>query len=45
VLPPGSYYFQCNIHGPAMSGVFKVVAPGGGQGGGGQEGGGQGSNG
>jgi cytochrome c oxidase subunit II len=24
-LPPGSYYFQCNVHGPAMSGVFKVV--------------------
>jgi cytochrome c oxidase subunit 2 len=23
-LPEGSYYFQCNVHGPAMSGVFKV---------------------
>jgi cytochrome c oxidase subunit II len=27
-LDPGSYYFQCNIHGPAMSGVFKVKGPG-----------------
>ena len=23
-LPPGKYYFQCNIHGPAMSGTFIV---------------------
>jgi len=23
-LPPGRYYFQCNVHGPAMSGVFIV---------------------
>jgi cytochrome c oxidase subunit 2 len=23
-LAPGKYYFQCNIHGPAMSGVFIV---------------------
>ncbi len=23
-LPPGKYYFQCNVHGPAMSGVFIV---------------------
>ena len=23
-LPPGTYYFQCNIHGPAMSGAFIV---------------------
>jgi cytochrome c oxidase subunit 2 len=34
-LAPGSYYFQCNIHGPAMSGVFKVLGPGGGKAGGG----------
>lgn len=26
-LPPGKYYFQCNVHGPAMSGVF-IVGPG-----------------
>jgi cytochrome c oxidase subunit 2 len=23
-LPPGHYYFQCQVHGPAMSGVFIV---------------------
>jgi cytochrome c oxidase subunit II len=23
-LKPGRYYFQCNVHGPAMSGVFIV---------------------
>jgi cytochrome c oxidase subunit II len=23
-LPPGRYYFQCDVHGPAMSGVFIV---------------------
>lgn len=23
-LPPGKYYFQCNIHGPAMSGTLVV---------------------
>jgi cytochrome c oxidase subunit II len=33
-LPPGSYYFQCNVHGPAMSGVFKVGTSGANQGGG-----------
>ena len=22
--PPGQYYFQCNVHGPSMSGVFIV---------------------
>lgn len=27
-LPPGRYYFQCDIHGPAMSGTFLVTAPG-----------------
>jgi cytochrome c oxidase subunit II len=27
-LKPGSYYFQCNVHGPAMSGVFIVGGPG-----------------
>jgi cytochrome c oxidase subunit II len=32
-LPPGSYYFQCNVHGPAMSGVFKVLKPGSSKGG------------
>jgi len=26
-LPPGKYYFQCNVHGPAMSGVFIVGNP------------------
>jgi cytochrome c oxidase subunit II len=31
-LNPGKYYFQCNIHGPAMSGVF--IVQGSGQGGG-----------
>ena len=34
-LKPGSYYFQCNVHGPAMSGVFIV---GGGQQASGQQG-------
>ena len=29
-LPPGHYYFQCDVHGPAMSGAF-IVAPGPGQ--------------
>jgi cytochrome c oxidase subunit II len=33
-LKPGSYYFQCNVHGPAMSGVFIVKGPGSDQGGG-----------
>jgi cytochrome c oxidase subunit 2 len=23
-LPPGNYYFQCDVHGPAMSGAFVV---------------------
>jgi cytochrome c oxidase subunit 2 len=23
-LPPGRYYFQCNVHGPAMAGTFIV---------------------
>jgi cytochrome c oxidase subunit 2 len=23
-LPPGTYYFQCDVHGPAMSGTFVV---------------------
>jgi cytochrome c oxidase subunit 2 len=27
-LKPGKYYFQCNVHGPAMSGVFIVEPPG-----------------
>jgi len=27
-LPPGRYYFQCDVHGPAMSGAF-IVAPAG----------------
>ncbi len=26
-LPAGKYYFQCNVHGPAMSGVFIVGSP------------------
>ncbi|HEX9237010.1 MAG TPA: hypothetical protein VF972_12095 [Actinomycetota bacterium] len=26
-LPAGTYYFQCNVHGPAMSGVFIVGHP------------------
>src|SRR5205823_5575595 len=30
-LPPGHYYFQCDVHGPAMSGSFDV-APGSGTG-------------
>jgi cytochrome c oxidase subunit 2 len=24
-LPPGHYYFQCDVHGPAMSGAFIVA--------------------
>jgi cytochrome c oxidase subunit 2 len=24
-LPPGRYYFQCDVHGPAMSGVYIVT--------------------
>jgi cytochrome c oxidase subunit 2 len=24
-LPPGRYYFQCDVHGPAMSGAFIVA--------------------
>jgi cytochrome c oxidase subunit 2 len=31
-LPAGKYYFQCNVHGPAMSGVFIVGTPKGGGG-------------
>ncbi len=27
-LPPGTYYFQCDVHGPAMSGAFVVAPPG-----------------
>jgi cytochrome c oxidase subunit II len=27
-LPPGHYYFQCDVHGPAMSGAFIVAPPG-----------------
>jgi len=27
-IAPGTYYFQCNIHGPAMSGVFIVKKAG-----------------
>jgi cytochrome c oxidase subunit 2 len=27
-LPPGHYYFQCDVHGPAMSGAFIVGNPG-----------------
>jgi cytochrome c oxidase subunit 2 len=27
-LPPGRYYFQCDVHGPAMSGAFIVGTPG-----------------
>jgi cytochrome c oxidase subunit II len=27
-LPPGRYYFQCDVHGPAMSGAFIVGNPG-----------------
>jgi cytochrome c oxidase subunit 2 len=26
-LPPGKYYFQCDVHGPAMAGVFIVSKP------------------
>ncbi len=26
-LPPGRYYFQCDVHGPAMSGAFIVGTP------------------
>jgi cytochrome c oxidase subunit II len=26
-LPPGHYYFQCDVHGPAMSGAFVVAGP------------------
>ena len=26
-LPPGHYYFQCDVHGPAMSGAFIVAPP------------------
>lgn len=26
-LPSGKYFFQCNVHGPAMSGVFIVGSP------------------
>ena len=26
-LPPGTYYFQCNVHGPSMSGTFIVAKP------------------
>jgi cytochrome c oxidase subunit II len=32
-LPPGKYYYQCNVHGPAMSGVFIVGNPKRGRGG------------
>jgi cytochrome c oxidase subunit II len=28
-LPPGTYYFQCDVHGPAMSGTFIVAKPSG----------------
>jgi cytochrome c oxidase subunit II len=28
-LPPGKYYFQCDVHGPAMSGTFIVAKPSG----------------
>jgi cytochrome c oxidase subunit II len=31
-LPPGRYYFQCDVHGPAMSGAFIVGTPEQGQG-------------
>jgi len=27
-LPAGKYYFQCEVHRPAMSGVFIVNGPG-----------------
>jgi cytochrome c oxidase subunit II len=26
-LPPGKYYFQCDVHGPAMSGTYIVNKP------------------
>ncbi|MFB3738375.1 MAG: cytochrome c oxidase subunit II, partial [Candidatus Velamenicoccus archaeovorus] len=40
-LPAGTYYFQCNVHGPAMSGVFIVRGSGsGGSGSGGSQTGG-----
>lgn len=29
VLPPGKYYFQCDVHGPAMSGTLIIGTPGG----------------
>jgi cytochrome c oxidase subunit II len=29
-LPAGKYYFQCNVHGPAMSGVIIIGKPKGG---------------
>jgi cytochrome c oxidase subunit II len=28
-LAPGTYYFQCDVHGPAMSGTFIVAKPSG----------------
>jgi cytochrome c oxidase subunit II len=28
-LPPGKYYFQCDVHGPAMSGTLIIGKPGG----------------
>ena len=31
-LSPGRYYFQCDVHGPAMSGAFIVGSPGSGPG-------------
>jgi cytochrome c oxidase subunit II len=27
VLPPGKYYFQCDVHGPAMSGTLIIGDP------------------
>jgi len=27
-LPPGKYYFQCDVHGPSMSGTFIVAKAG-----------------
>ncbi len=38
-LEPGKYYFQCNVHGPAMSGVFIVKGSSGSSGSGGEQGG------
>lgn len=29
VLPPGKYYFQCDVHGPAMSGTLIIGPPAG----------------